>query len=1125
MDFHSLTRKQLQTLCKKNKIPANITNVAMADALSALPHVEGLDEFLNPIEADGGARTPDVRRAAVRKKVKSTKVSSRVQRGSRAKKDEVDVIVLPDTPTLAAAAAAAAAVPPSRRGKAISVSTRRKKVEDVIVLDDDDNDNNDNGGVQQHQDVSKTPAAVPCSRTKATARTTTLYNTRRSVRLLEKNSSNMSLMDTQDMAPNNLEQEMSNVTNQSQDSVETQEMNAAGSSLQTVSNVEVSEKTSELEVSSLEDNYESEECQSHDLGLGKVNCLEAEPHDSNLKLEGSSEITVNPNEIGEGCDELAVDMNKSIATVEEVDEDNEAGPELLPELEGSCDSSEPENMECLENKDADMDFTKQVDAPLSVEEPDDASCDSSESKDTDSPGTKQGEAASQDAVMEFTEQIDPLPVEEPDDAFCDSSEPEDTDSLGTKQDASSVEAASQDAVMEFTEQDDAPLPVEKSDDASAEVVDQCVTLSVPMSLGSHYLVKLKESVDSNTDIQGREEDDDNQDRNSETADDSYFQSFDEDAADEKDLASPDEVLEHQEKLEVKSEHLEDSRAEIDRMDNVSDVTGASLAVFALEKEPDSENPVTVEVCTESSVDKSIIDAEDVTLESSLQDQTEDLKYNSEDLEAKLQPEDLEDHDFVVYGTSSAKSSENLVQCNTDNQGSEKDDDNQKMNIEAEDGNFFQSFEPMFDDDEKIADEKVLASPEEFLDHREEELEAKSEHSEESKAEIDKMDNASSDDTVSSFADSSVEKDASSEYFTAVTDVCTEPAADKSTVDAENVTLESLLLSVGVPDTKDLWNNSEKFHYNALAECEEHAEEVEECVEHADAEKCEEDVEAEDPKDEREEHAEVEESEKLHFNALAECEEHTEEVEECVELAEAEKCEEKVEAEDPKDECEELAEAEELKDNSEKLDFEAQAEESEAHAAGEEIKLDAALAFPSVPGGICNPQISHHISVESAENEMDSGSSDAFMPVQSYNSNILIDGDVISKEIAIPTQESAVFAEAVAVAPVHDQEISDTLIQSVVADQLKGESLCPAQSESKGFVAEKNMPSVNMMKENLSTAELDKKSVRELKKMLKNLTLDGKSKSKTTNVVKEVEKKRTALQALPENQMTNGEAQN
>ena len=36
MDFHNLSRKDLQTLCKKNKIPANLTNVTMADALQAL---------------------------------------------------------------------------------------------------------------------------------------------------------------------------------------------------------------------------------------------------------------------------------------------------------------------------------------------------------------------------------------------------------------------------------------------------------------------------------------------------------------------------------------------------------------------------------------------------------------------------------------------------------------------------------------------------------------------------------------------------------------------------------------------------------------------------------------------------------------------------------------------------------------------------------------------------------------------------------------------------------------------------------------------------------------------------------------------------------------------------------
>ncbi|PWA78428.1 hypothetical protein CTI12_AA209190 [Artemisia annua] len=48
MDFHTLNRRQLQSLCKLNKIPANITNAGMADALGSLEIVEGIEEILNP---------------------------------------------------------------------------------------------------------------------------------------------------------------------------------------------------------------------------------------------------------------------------------------------------------------------------------------------------------------------------------------------------------------------------------------------------------------------------------------------------------------------------------------------------------------------------------------------------------------------------------------------------------------------------------------------------------------------------------------------------------------------------------------------------------------------------------------------------------------------------------------------------------------------------------------------------------------------------------------------------------------------------------------------------------------------------------------------------------------------
>ena len=47
MDFHSLARRELQALCKNNKIPANMTNVAMADALKALQHVIFFLELFN----------------------------------------------------------------------------------------------------------------------------------------------------------------------------------------------------------------------------------------------------------------------------------------------------------------------------------------------------------------------------------------------------------------------------------------------------------------------------------------------------------------------------------------------------------------------------------------------------------------------------------------------------------------------------------------------------------------------------------------------------------------------------------------------------------------------------------------------------------------------------------------------------------------------------------------------------------------------------------------------------------------------------------------------------------------------------------------------------------------------
>ncbi|PUZ77223.1 hypothetical protein GQ55_1G352800 [Panicum hallii var. hallii] len=45
MDFHALSRRELQALCKRNGVRANMTNAAMAEALQGLTSVDGIDEI------------------------------------------------------------------------------------------------------------------------------------------------------------------------------------------------------------------------------------------------------------------------------------------------------------------------------------------------------------------------------------------------------------------------------------------------------------------------------------------------------------------------------------------------------------------------------------------------------------------------------------------------------------------------------------------------------------------------------------------------------------------------------------------------------------------------------------------------------------------------------------------------------------------------------------------------------------------------------------------------------------------------------------------------------------------------------------------------------------------------
>ncbi|KAL6291794.1 hypothetical protein ACE6H2_009304 [Prunus campanulata] len=218
MDFSSLTRKELQALCKKNKLPANLTNVAMADSLKALEQVEGLEEFLNQSKSDP-QQSPE----------KTMNGSLSIPRtAGRTSTRRKPIQVEPES---------SQPLTQSRRG------TRRAVSEEMD---------------QEKTEVPKTPAA-PNTRRRAPAASArqnttqkenpsvqSVYNTRRSVRLLEKNMAKLSLDYENSMSfkMDELSTEINNGSEKSDGSVD------MGSNKQTVSEasserVDVSEVSSE----------------------------------------------------------------------------------------------------------------------------------------------------------------------------------------------------------------------------------------------------------------------------------------------------------------------------------------------------------------------------------------------------------------------------------------------------------------------------------------------------------------------------------------------------------------------------------------------------------------------------------------------------------------------------------------------------------------------------------------------------------------------------------------------------------------------------------------------------------------------------------------------------------------
>ncbi|XP_019199769.1 PREDICTED: protein hook homolog isoform X2 [Ipomoea nil] len=189
MDFQTLTRRQLQALCKSNKIPANMTNVAMANALKALEFVEGIEEVMKPSEseiANSSVESPEKsdmmssaprtsRRAAIRPEISQTMTRTRRSTRRMPLEDQVknDVIETPAAPTA------------RRRAATTSVSSKMESLLKECVETEQDGEQT----LNEKKDLPKTPGTRMTTRRRQVKENTSVrpvYSTRRSSRLASK---------------------------------------------------------------------------------------------------------------------------------------------------------------------------------------------------------------------------------------------------------------------------------------------------------------------------------------------------------------------------------------------------------------------------------------------------------------------------------------------------------------------------------------------------------------------------------------------------------------------------------------------------------------------------------------------------------------------------------------------------------------------------------------------------------------------------------------------------------------------------------------------------------------------------------------------------------------------------
>ncbi|KAJ7949835.1 Zinc finger, CCHC-type [Quillaja saponaria] len=335
MDFHRLSRKELQVLCKNNKIPANITNVAMAEALKALQHVEGLDDLLNLKESNPQQfpGTPDTRTASRtstrRKPIKEDSESSMLYThpGCAETSEGIDQenkdLYVPATPAML-----------NTRRRAPADSSRRKK--EGQMGEDEKNE----GQKKKNTDLLATPAApnsiringLIASNKLETPKEGTLvqrtYRTRRSVRLLEKNMSKMSLLDTgrteEPVKVVEVSEEMSYGSERSDAPVDVKKGAGVQAESDKMDGLEL-EVTSQI----------------------KNTTYQCDSHSSNSKLALDSDLNNAADEVSEFTDESELHLNKTSENAGDVNNSAvDIGTEFSPD-ESKLESNNHSNVDVI----------------------------------------------------------------------------------------------------------------------------------------------------------------------------------------------------------------------------------------------------------------------------------------------------------------------------------------------------------------------------------------------------------------------------------------------------------------------------------------------------------------------------------------------------------------------------------------------------------------------------------------------------------------------------------------------------------------------------------------------------------------------------------------------------------